>query len=107
MGFSCCVVLFFFSSSLMLAQSFQACKIIDFCFSFLINILSLIVSFADIALFQDDTLLSCRRQMLTSSRVIPLKVEIVHYCSDRNRYTNTIVNSFTIDHDKKLGSLSL
>lgn len=45
--------------------------------------------------------------MLTSSRVIPLKVEIVHYCSDPNRYTNTIVNSFAIDHDKKLGSLSL
>lgn len=45
--------------------------------------------------------------MLTSLRVIPLKMEAVYYCPDPNAFTGTIVNIFAIDHDKKLGSLSL
>lgn len=45
--------------------------------------------------------------MLTSLRVISLKMEAVYYGPDPNAFIGTIVNIFAIDHDKKLGSLSL
>lgn len=45
--------------------------------------------------------------MLPSLRVIPLKTEAVYYCPDPNAFIGSTVNIFAIDHDKKLGSLSL